>query len=156
MNGIFFNYLFRLLITVLITFHCFIFTATGSIIEKISYTYDDAGNRISRRYIITPQNSPQLIHSTDSINKNKSINNLDIKIYPNPIKDILTVEIFTLDDDTEVFINLFGINGTLIQNIHANSYKPFVKIDMSNYNSGLYLLQIITPNQEKQFKIIKQ
>lgn len=55
-----------------------------------------------------------------------------IKVYPNPVTDLLTI-----DSDTPLsMVQIFDIKGAQIKIVERNA--NFYNIDMSNYNSGIY------------------
>ena len=61
-------------------------------------------------------------------------------IYPNPVRDVLTVEYALL---TEVSINSLGIydiNGKLIKSIVITEQLGITKINVSNLANGTYIL----------------
>jgi hypothetical protein len=68
-----------------------------------------------------------------------SSNPFDIKIYPNP-----TSEILTLYPEIRVQIlqtQIYDLQGKLVQNIEGDK----TNIDITTLNSGVYLLKITTP-----------
>jgi len=69
-----------------------------------------------------------------SINKNEGSNlTKNVKIFPNPSKDILTIN---LDDIKK--IHLYSLEGKLLNVFYSN------KINIKKYSKGLYLLKIYT------------
>jgi hypothetical protein len=59
---------------------------------------------------------------------------LNIKIYPNPSKDFITVEMINLAS-----IEVYTIDGRKM--LHQDAENGSAKVDVSNLNSGLYLLR---------------
>jgi len=79
--------------------------------------------------------------------------NLDAKVYPNPARDYLTLEVkdFELSD---LNYQLFDINGKLLQNEHITGSRT--SISMRNLVSATYFVKVMLRNKEvKTFKIIK-
>lgn len=71
-----------------------------------------------------------------------------IQLYPNPVEDILYIQSNDLPDK----VILWGING-----VKLFEGKQITKVDMSDYNSGIYLLEIYLANGDKRTeKIIKK
>lgn len=79
---------------------------------------------------------------TESI---KSNTNELIKIYPNPASDKLIVDLNDIK-----YISIFNINGIL----EYEKYNPGSVIDISNLNSGLYIMHIKTNDVELKRKVI--
>lgn len=80
-----------------------------------------------------------------------------ITAYPNPVKDITTVEIDS-PAQQDVTMNLINADGKMLQTltIKANKGTNTKKINMNNYSSGNYLLQVITGSDVQTIKIIKE
>jgi hypothetical protein len=75
-------------------------------------------------------------------------NNLFARIYPNPVKDVLYVEI----EKGNVEIALCDLSGRVI---YRTSSTGKVVIDMKNENKGLYLLKATGDNESKVIKVVK-
>lgn len=69
-----------------------------------------------------------------------------ISIFPNPVKDVLTIESVNTIEGSE----LYTINGKLIA-----SYSNTTKIDFTSLPKGVYLLKIKTAIGTEVKKIIK-
>jgi len=67
-------------------------------------------------------------------------------LYPNPVNNILNIN----TTHNEYKIEIYTISGQLLL-----SDKNTKKIDFSNFNSGIYLLKIISVNKSKTFKVLK-
>ena len=79
--------------------------------------------------------------------------NLKFSIYPNPTSDILILE--TEFEEQDLTYQLYDINGKILQN--NNIVNDQTKIDLSEYNTSVYLLIVRVNNEElKSFKIIKK
>lgn len=77
----------------------------------------------------------------------------DIKIYPNPFTDKLTISSESFEDQN---IQLKIIN-SIGQEVHMqNNLNDNNEIDLSNLPKGLYFLTIENKSSNKTFKIIKQ
>ena len=69
------------------------------------------------------------------------------KLYPNPANDFIMIE------STKSFtIKLFNINGILLNSTHVK--HNLYKLDVSSYNNGIYLIQIISNNEYYSHKLI--
>lgn len=78
---------------------------------------------------------------------------LNLSAYPNPVKDILTLDIEKLDKEQLTYF-LIDINGRVIEEKHITKQKSVIKVD--HLPKSIYFLNI-SDNQKfiKTFKIIK-
>jgi hypothetical protein len=72
-----------------------------------------------------------------------SFNGKEIKIYPNPTSDYLSIS--NLENITISSMNIIDTTGKTIKKINSN----FTKIDVSNLSEGLYILSIETKDGKK-------
>lgn len=101
---------------------------------------------------VTPIVSVNASLRLDNISINKSnlgTNNIStskVKVYPNPVKDILSIKSDEKIDKTEVY----SMDGKLIKtNLNTD------KVDFSNLSKGIYILKMHTKSGVKSEKIIK-
>ena len=86
------------------------------------------------------------ISSTDDF-----ITNSDIKIYPNPVIDILTLE---LKDETPLdYIEVYDSETYLTTIESGNSNQ--ISLDLSNYPHGTYYLVIFSKNNQSVRRVLK-
>jgi hypothetical protein len=84
--------------------------------------------------------------STISLTSNQSS---EFKAYPNPVKDILTLE----GNGKITGVSVYNSLGVLV---HASSPSEMTtKIDMSQYKRGIYLVKVSMGNDIKTVRIIK-
>ncbi|WP_299224672.1 T9SS type A sorting domain-containing protein [uncultured Psychroserpens sp.] len=74
------------------------------------------------------------------------------EIYPNPVSDILNVKLNNVLPNS-VVINIYDIQGKLIHNIYNLQNKETI-IDVSQFQSGLYFVELITPHQQSIKKLV--
>jgi hypothetical protein len=122
--------------------------------EEVQYTYDAAGNRIKRAIITVGVIVPKSAEVEDEEPKD-SANEPEVLVYPNPVKEELTIEIRKGDDDENYRFLMFDMTGKMIKEVkqHGNGKFPF---DMSMYQFGTYLLIIETGDGKREFKVIKE
>jgi len=123
----------------------------------ISYAYDLAGNRISRKLVYLDSNPSHVKQAfSDSYPEpaEEKMGDRIIKLYPNPTKGVLAVEIRGGNPDEGIRIILYSSQGTMLQD---KAFEPDItSIEMSSYPTGWYILRVITGDKTKEFKIIKQ
>lgn len=72
-----------------------------------------------------------------------------LSVYPNPVKNILTI-LYSHDIESVTVFNMLG-QKVAEQKINANE----AKMDMSEFTSGTYIVKVSAGNQVKTMKIIK-
>lgn len=79
----------------------------------------------------------------------------EVKVYPNPTSDYLTVEQLSNNGAIDLMAHLFNMNGKLIQSIPINENRG--KINMKTYVSSTYILKLVKSNNDsKSFRIVKR
>jgi len=123
--------------------------------QIVSYAYDNAGNRISRKIVnITPPPSHAKKAVEDPIPVEEQLGERKITIYPNPTKGSLAVEITGGSDKDELRIVLISAQGIQLQNLKVE--KGINPIDMHTYPPGWFILRVQAGDKVTEFKIIKQ
>jgi len=81
--------------------------------------------------------------SFSSVIENKSFSLS--KVYPNPVKDIVTVELqAAVVGDIQVHLyNILGVQVKAWESIHLSQGNQQIKLDLSLIKSGVYILKII-------------
>jgi hypothetical protein len=82
-----------------------------------------------------------------------SFNSDDIKIYPNPTNGLLIISGNRIKDN--YYIEIFDIFGNLIFNKHIE-YQYLNKLNISNFNAGIYILKLKISDRIIFKKIIKK
>lgn len=82
-----------------------------------------------------------------------SNNNLLLMAYPNPAKDMITVDLNGLQSNTGT-IMLTDITGKILYTTNATTAS--LNIDMSNMPAGIYMIKYIDKEQNQVLKITKQ
>ncbi len=75
----------------------------------------------------------------------------DINIYPNPIKELLNIN---LGEILANKITLFDCQGKLIYS--SVNKKNLVTINLNKVSNGIYFLQIVSKKEVNTYKILKQ
>lgn len=119
--------------------------------KKWSYAYDSSGNMISRTIVLDKN-----VVQADDRSQNEDffeerVGKVQVRIYPNPVESILTVNVV---GDIAGSCQLYGISGILLGEfpIHEN----IVEIDMGSFVPGDYLLHVVLGDETSVWKIIKK
>lgn len=131
------------------------FSIEGGLAQKIAYTYDAAGNRVSRQYVVGLRSATvSKIEGIDSTLVEAFLDNWSVFVYPNPTKGALSVKVANVPKDKKVMIKLYSPNGLQLQNINvSDGINP---VNMLSYVSGWYILRVHVGEKNIEFKIIKE
>ena len=132
------------------------FSLSGFSQQIISYAYDNAGNRISRKVIdltVTP-NPTHVKKGADPEPVVEQLGERKITVFPNPTKGSLAVEIVGGDEKDELSISLYTATGQqlLSKSVQAGT----TPINMTTYPKAYYVLRVQAGEKYTEYKIIKQ
>jgi hypothetical protein len=130
---------------------------------KIVYSYDENGNRTSR-ILVSQQLKSAIINFpvtepsklTIAEDKKENIGELEttIRVYPNPTKGILKVEIMNLPENSKSDLKLYDLSGKIL--INQKNLNPVFDLDISSFRDGIYILRIELDKLINNWKIIKE
>lgn len=126
-------------------------SASICVAKDITFAYDAAGNRISREIFIGTR-SDHKNFGDESISE--KIGKRLIKIYPNPTKGLIKIELSELSKSTEITLNVYDLNGCQIYSFKGSSLN-ITEIDLSRHNNGIFILEIGIDCETTTYKIIK-
>ncbi|MBE9467897.1 MAG: T9SS type A sorting domain-containing protein [Bacteroidetes bacterium] len=140
---------------------------TNLFAQEYEFTYDNAGNRTSRKIITlksaTTVNSQDSISSGGNNNKGKlkpkkfltdKLGKNNIKIYPNPTKGQLKLVLNNNEVYENSSIELYSLAGKILY--QKNKILSINNIDLSDKPQGTYILRLILNNKKLEWKIIKE
>ena len=79
----------------------------------------------------------------------ENIKSLDIKMYPNPVENIVTIT----SKESIDYIELYDLNGRLLARVNVNDSS--YELDISHNPAGMYLLKATSGKSTQTLKIIK-
>jgi hypothetical protein len=90
---------------------------------------------------------------TASFRENNISHNEDIKIFPNPVTEILTIELSEMNEKTNIAV--YDITGILL---YEKSYfeTQTIQFNFTNYQSGIYIVKINNTALSSVGKVIKK
>ena len=123
--------------------------------KSVFYTFKDAPHVPFSPGIGTVESSTAYMDSTESMLRDflfddlktpgVGINNIlaktDVKLYPNPAKEMVTIEV---NNGTKNVITLMDLSGKTIETIQSN--KAFTNINLTHLQSGIYFVNISNEN----------
>lgn len=124
--------------------------AQSESISEINYTYDDAGNRITREIIyyqggaksapVFPEEEPEIEQG--------------LNVYPNPATHSLYVSLNAeVLEEHKKMIVVFDNLGKLVYQTH--SLEELNQVDVSNWRAGTYILKLVYGQHHKEWIIVK-
>lgn len=127
--------------------------AFSSASQTVSYTYDGSGNRTRREIVMSRKNAPNRAGIYD-IHVEDKLSDRDVRIYPNPTRGMLRVDIPDYLPDDYGQIHLYNLSGQTIltTSIHSSS----TTLDISARQNGVYILHISLNGKSISWKIIKE
>lgn len=125
----------------------------------VKYNYDNAGNRIYRGIIVMETTLKKGTIDTDSSEYKQKIleeklGDVTVRIYPNPTKGIIKVEIPEYKPEFKGLAALYSLKGKLLQTKVFDSSE--ITLDLTSYPLGTYVLKINLGDRESEWKILKQ
>ncbi len=125
-------------------------TATSSeIFDALKYTADNAdnpNNEYGWGMVKTYQAYKYLIGALSVNETQKSTN---VKIYPNPSYDFLIVRNNIFGESRLTITDIFG------KEFFKANFKTKIKINISDFNKGVYFINVFTKNEKSVLKFIK-
>jgi hypothetical protein len=106
--------------------------------------------------VILTQGFQQPAFNITSIKSNSLQTNLNIEVYPNPVRNFLTIKNY--DPSAYLTYQIYDMYGSLIISRESEiNAGMFTQIDLSDLSKGNYLIQIINKDkkQRKIYKLIK-
>ena len=140
-----------------------LFFCMGSQAQSIKYTYDDSGNRTSRKVILmssklksaSANNGKSEVIAAELPKFEDILAEMKITIYPNPTKGMLQVDITGGKISKDARIYLYNVSGTMVRQLTAVTATNHV--DMSAQPAGAYIMRIVLDKDNvSEWKIIKE
>lgn len=134
--------------------------------QTIQFTYDAAGNRISRTVVlpVPPLKTPAEILASnfqdsnpeeeETLNSEYQHSLVEVKAFPNPTSGLLNIEVLNLDRVQDAVITMTDLSGRLL--LEQVLLQVATVLDLSGYPAGIYILAFTAGNQKSQWKIAKQ
>jgi len=131
------------------------FLSSGIAQNIVSYAYDNAGNRISRKIVLLTSNPTHVKKDTIApAPVEEQLGERKILVYPNPTKGALAVDITGGNDKDELQIVLISAQGIQLQTLKA--VTGTTPVNMLHYPPGWFILRVKAGDKMTEFKIIKQ
>ena len=126
---------------------------------SVNYSYDANGNRVHRWVIMKKikTDSTDTIHldsllNNDIVTSKKS--NHTVTLYPNPTQGLLYLNITNLSEGETVEYIFVSLTGQEL--LRRKSGSPLTQIDIGNFASGIYIVNVLLGKHMETWKIVKQ
>jgi hypothetical protein len=118
------------------------------------FSYDNAGNRISRTLVYYCEGDKKSAKSRGDILRELEKTTESV-VYPNPTDGLIFLksEERAFKSDSRMYY-LFDLSGKMVSNGKVNN--PVEEISLDGFENGMYVLVLKWGNQKKEWKIIKQ
>lgn len=139
-----------------------IVNAAGESLEEINYTFEDdistlTGGHVYYRLKMVDKDGSFEYSEIRSL----KLRDFDstVSVYPNPAEDVLAISL-EMPWTGDLAVNIYNLNGQLV-NTHQWTYDTTLavseQIDISDLQSGIYLVEVVTPKERitKKLDIIK-
>ena len=118
----------------------------------VSYSYDAAGNRVSRTTVILKK--PENKDNKNYTDINNPFGDGNIVIAPNPTAGTLYISFNDIELTGNTEITLYDISGRIVLNQKVKSNRE--ELDLSNNPAGTYILIIVSGNDKIEYTVIKE
>ncbi len=124
--------------------------------NTLNFDYDDNGNRILRELVFEEIRNVESLKKENAltVNTNNLLDTLDIKLFPNPTYGQFHIQITDALPDIQIKAILLTASGNIISEKLVTS--DWMEFDLSNQAGGVYLLQLLTAEKMRVWKIIKK
>ncbi len=82
--------------------------------------------------------------------------NLLLAAYPNPVIDVLTFEVGTVNPDVQRELTVYNLSGQLMLHKNFSTTEPTYQVDLNTLNRGIYFVRLTSGNEVRYAKIIKE
>jgi len=106
--------------------------------DSIVYIADDGIAVDTCCVYINPQAIPNIIFEDLNVS-------FDLKCYPVPASDVITISVKNLDDD--LHISIYSVDGRLIDKLKLEAGSELTSISCESYEVGIYLLEATTTKE---------
>lgn len=137
----------------------FCFLVNGQ--TKLTFSYDSAGNQITRILCISclsrPAKEVKEIAAVTESDLEKFSDEDVISYYPNPLKEQLYLKWQLAQDNYVNSVHVYAMNGQVLRTYKTDKNTNQLIIPFQDYTVGVYLVLLsYNDGQEKSIKIIKQ
>lgn len=139
-------------------FGLFLMSSIASMAQNntLNFAYDNNGNRILHELVFEEIRNVESLEKEDTLTANASytLDTLDVQLFPNPTYGQFHIQITDALPDIQIKAILLTASGNIISEKLVTS--DWMEFDLSNQAGGVYLLQLLTAEKMRVWKIIKK
>jgi hypothetical protein len=121
--------------------------AAGDSITNNAFIYFDFNSPVATNTAVTKIVLPTGISDV-------RFENYDLKVFPNPAKDEITITGYALQNNQPAILNIYDVMGNEVY--HSSVTTLNIKLKTLNFTSGVYFVQLQTGAKVSHIKFIKQ
>ena len=121
---------------------------------SVGYSYDAAGNRISRTIILSRNMAKKQARAVKDKEYTDILSQRNISISPNPTKGMVKITITGLRESDDCAMSVYTLKGQTLKKLSVSG--EVTTIDLSGQPDGIYLLDITINGEKTSWKIIKK
>lgn len=123
-----------------------IFDATGIAAGTYNFMYTVSNGTCS-----DSANVAVTVDECLGVNENE---NASLEVYPNPVNTTLTIANINVDGNAT--ISLVDMQGKVVYNNTVSNLNGNFQLDMSNFESGIYVVRLTTDKANQEIRVVKQ
>ena len=101
-------------------------------------------------YTVSFTQNVSICTGVENVNNNSIITN----VYPIPANDNINFELSNINENSDVTVNIYSIEGKIVSNYKLNFQNDKISLNVSNVESGAYLMEIVSGKQKTTKKIV--
>ena len=121
---------------------------------SVGYSYDAAGNRISRTIILNRNMAKKQARTLKDKDYTDILSQRNISISPNPTQGMVEITITGLRESDDCAMSVYTLKGQTLKTLSVSG--EVTTIDLSGQPDGIYLLDITINGEKTTWKIIKK
>lgn len=126
--------------------------------QTVSFTYDNAGNRLSRTLDEEGGGGLKSLVKSDTLEVEEEtieeeMINAETKIFPNPTHGNITIDFWPENTEVEYSLSVNNLSGYEL--INKRIFEGKNHLDLSKYPSGTYLITIYSKDKYSKWIILK-
>jgi hypothetical protein len=119
----------------------------------IEITYDDAGNRITRKVLQMSMMSKGESQADTTYYLDR-MQTTEMKVYPNPTQGKILVDFMDAEGNNAILVRIYDNKGQKIQECQGKESQ--MELDLSNYPAGVYIVELFVGEEHTTWRILKK